>query len=151
MTSRVKSDDDEAAGASATKKARVQSNSIHDELSTSLILPPIQSVCSNLADMLTNSSEGEKDTENDSTNNNLMIWKLLINENNKENRLKLDDDPFLWWKNNIKYKAFSPIVRTYLSAPPSLVPREQLFSSAGLIYEPLRNRLEGKKTEKLFL
>ncbi|GBP33031.1 hypothetical protein EVAR_82871_1 [Eumeta japonica] len=95
-----------------------------------------------LTDILTNSSEGEEETENDSNNNSLMLWKLLINEYNKENRLKLDDEPLLWWKNNIKYKDVSPIVRSYLSAQSSSVPSEQLFNSAGLIYEPLRNRLE---------
>lgn len=143
-------DDDEALGASAAKKARVESNPMHDEPSTSFqIFSPTQSVHSNLADMLTNLSDSEEETENDDSNSNLMIWKILINEYNKENRLKLDDDPLLWWRNNNKYKAFSPIVRPYLSAPPSSVPSEQLFSSAGLIYESLRNRLEGDKAAKL--
>ena len=78
-----------------------------------------------------------------------MIWKSLISEYNKENRLQLDEDPLLWWRYNIKYKAFAPIVRTYLSAPASSVPSEQLVSTAGLIYEPLRNRLEDDKAAKL--
>lgn len=153
MTSGV--GDHETSGASGAKKAKIEPNPYHDiqdapSTCTSFqILSSTQSVHSNLADMLTNSSDGEDETENNSSNSNIMIWKLLISEYNKENRLKLDDDPLLWWRNNIKYKAFSPIVRTYLSAPSSSVPSEQLFSSAGLIYEPLRNRLEGDKAAKL--
>ncbi|XP_047518192.1 zinc finger BED domain-containing protein 4-like [Pieris napi] len=146
VASRV--DDDEP---SVAKRARLASNASNVDPSTSFeILSPIQSVHSNLADMLKNCSD-EEESENDSmdTNSNLMIWKTLINEYNKENRLQLNEDPLLWWRYNIKYKVFAPIVRIYLSAPPSSVPSEQLFSAAGLIYEPLRNRLEGEKAAKL--
>ncbi|RVE41535.1 hypothetical protein evm_013812 [Chilo suppressalis] len=88
--------DDEASGASAAKKARVESNPMHEEPSTSFqILPSTQSVHSNLVDMLTNRSDSEEETENDDSNSNLMIWIILISEYNKENRLKLDDDPLL--------------------------------------------------------
>ncbi|KAL0820916.1 hypothetical protein ABMA28_005576 [Loxostege sticticalis] len=93
------------------------------------------------------------DSTNTNTNSNLMIWKTLINEYNKENRLQLNENPLLRWKHNIlniKFSSsFAPIFRTYLSAPPSSVPSEQLFSAAGLIYKPLRNRLEGEKAAKL--
>lgn len=103
----------------------------------------------NLAEMLKNCSDDEVEAEYDSTVSNLMVWKSLIKDYNKENRILLDEDPLLWWRYDIKYKVFAPIVRTYLTAPRSSVPSEQLFSTAGLIYEPLRNRLQGDKAAKL--
>ncbi|XP_047519017.1 zinc finger BED domain-containing protein 4-like [Pieris napi] len=93
VASRV--DDDEP---SVAKRARLASNASNVDPSTSFeILSPIQSVHSNLADMLKNCSD-EEESENDSmdTNSNLMIWKTLINEYNKENRLQLNEDPLLW-------------------------------------------------------
>ncbi|KAL0851796.1 hypothetical protein ABMA28_000105 [Loxostege sticticalis] len=91
------------------------------------------------------------DSTNTNTNSNLILWKTLINEYNKENRLQLNENPLLRWRHNILNikLSFAPIFRTYLSAPPSSVPSEQLFSAAGLIYKPLRNRLEGEKAAKL--
>lgn len=135
---------------SAAKKARVEYNASNVGPSTSYeILQPKQSVHCNLAEMLKNCSDDEEEAEYDSTVSNLMVWKSLIKDYNKENRILLDEDPLLWWRYNIKYKVFAPIVRTYLSAPPSSVPSEQLFSTAGLIHEPLRNRLQGDKAAKL--
>lgn len=138
--------------ASVAKRARVELDLVNDEPGTSFqMLTPTHSVHSNLADMLKNSSDDEAEMANDNllTNSNLMIWKTLINEYNKENRLQLNEDPLLWWRYNKKYETFAPIVRAYLSAPSGSVPSEQLFSGAGLIYEPLRNRLEGDKAAKL--
>ncbi|XP_013145332.1 PREDICTED: zinc finger BED domain-containing protein 4 [Papilio polytes] len=114
------------------------------------VLLATKSVHTNLAEMLKNSSDDEENIESDDTtiNRNLVIWKSLINEYNKEKRLPLEDDPLLWWKYHIKYKAFAPIVRIYLSAKASSVSSEQLFSEAGLSYEPLCTRLEGDEAAK---
>lgn len=48
-----------------------------------------------------------------------------------------------------QFKCFSKTVPTYLSPPPDSVPSEQIFSAAGLIYDPLRNRHSGDKAAKL--
>ncbi|KAJ8934305.1 hypothetical protein NQ318_008489 [Aromia moschata] len=46
-----------------------------------------------------------------------------------------------WWSiHREEFKILSPIARRFLSTPPGSVPREQLFSSAGLIYEPLNQK-----------
>lgn len=42
-------------------------------------------------------------------------------------------------------KFLSKLACRYLPPPPASVPSEQLFSGAGLIYNPLRNRLEAEK------
>lgn len=148
--SRAASDDDDEA--CQTKKSRVEPNPIYDEPCTSdQILPSTQSLYSNLADMLKNRSDDEEETGNHSTvsNSDVMIWKSLINDYNKDSRRQLNENPLLWWKHNTKYKDFAPIVRAYLSTPPGSVPSEQLFSGSGLIYGPLRNKLEGDKAAKL--
>ena len=45
-------------------------------------------------------------------------------------------DPYSWWKlSNVRYPVLSQLARRYLSAPPSNIPSEQLFSGAGGIYD----------------
>lgn len=57
----------------------------------------------------------------------------------------MNENPLNWWSvHRGEFEVLSPIVRRFLSAPPGSVPSEQLFSSAGLIYEQ-RNRLEPEK------
>lgn len=48
-----------------------------------------------------------------------------------------------------RFPNLAPLACKFLAAPPTSVPSEQLFSAAGLIYEPLRNRLKGDTVEKL--
>lgn len=51
-------------------------------------------------------------------------------------RLNVDENPLNWWSFHIQeFKTLSPIVRRFFSSPPASAPSEQLFSSAGLIYE----------------
>ena len=47
------------------------------------------------------------------------------------------------------FSALSKLARRFLSAPATSVPSEQLFSGAGIIFEPKRNRIQGKMVEKL--
>nr|XP_026496974.1 zinc finger BED domain-containing protein 4-like [Vanessa tameamea] len=64
-------------------------------------------------------------------------------------RLTLSEKPLLWWNMHTEYSSLSTLVRQYLAPPPGSVPSEQLFSAAGLIYDPLRNRISGDKAAKL--
>lgn len=105
---------------------------------------------SSLAEILSLSDEEEQHVDcNEEVYNQFVVKKTLLNEYNREKRLALLEDPLLWWKMHSKYHSFSNVVRQYLSPPPGSVPSEQLFSAAGLIYDPLRNRLTGDKAAKL--
>lgn len=74
-----------------------------------------------------------------------VLKKELLSYRTKK-RINVDENPLKWWSvHREEFKILAPIVRRFLSAPPGSVPSEQLFSSAGLIYEPLRNRLEAEK------
>ena len=56
----------------------------------------------------------------------------------------------VWWANNMKrFPYLAKIVLKYLSAPPTSVPPERLFSGAGNIYDEKRNRLAPEKAEML--
>nr|XP_022909104.1 zinc finger BED domain-containing protein 4-like [Onthophagus taurus] len=101
-----------------------------------------------LAEILSASDEEEQNIggdEDDTVHNKLIVKKALLNEYNREKRLTLSENPLLWWKMHTKYNSLSALVRQYLLPPPGSVPSEQLFSAAGLIYDPLRNKLSGDK------
>ncbi|XP_037292450.1 zinc finger BED domain-containing protein 4-like, partial [Manduca sexta] len=103
-----------------------------------------------LAEILSISDEEEQNIDcADEVYHQFIVKKTLLTEYNREKRLTLTEDPLLWWKNHTKYHSLSNLVRQYLSPPPGSVPSEQLFSAAGLIYDPLRNRLSGDKAAKL--
>ena len=57
---------------------------------------------------------------------------------------------FTWWsENKNRYPKLSRLARKYLSSPPTSVPSERVFSSAGYIYCEKRNRLNPDKAEQL--
>lgn len=129
---------DEVEGPSSQKRSRIE-------------LPSTSStIQSCLAEILSASDEEEQNISGDNIVHDVFIVKkALLNEYNREKRLTLSENPLLWWKMHTKYNSLSTLVRQYLSPPPGSVPSEQLFSAAGLIYDPLRNRLSGDKAAKL--
>lgn len=106
----------------------------------------VQSILSNL---LMSSDDDDDTTTDEHPVDKFIVWKALLNEYNKEKRIPISDDPLLWWRVNTKFQIFYSLARQYLSCPPGSVASEQLFSGAGLIYDPLRNRLDGDKAAKL--
>lgn len=102
-----------------------------------------------LALMLDSSSEDECEDSTENCGTDAILKKELLNYRTKK-RVNVNENPLKWWDvHRQEFKILSPIVRRFLSTPPGSVPSEQLFSSAGLIYEPLRNRLESEKAAVL--
>lgn len=55
-----------------------------------------------------------------------------------------------WWKDNKeRYPVLASLARTYLAAPPSSVPSERLFSTAGAVITDQRSRLLPENAERL--
>ena len=65
-------------------------------------------------------------------------------------RIKIDDDPFDWWKRNqVLFPLLSKVVARYLSSPPSSVESERTFSIGGNIVKNNRTRLTAEHTEQM--
>jgi hypothetical protein len=132
-------DDCRPSTPSSPKRARIQI-----EPSTSCALQTLESLLNPNEDQL------DPTTTDDNSDNLRLVLQSNILEYQKEKRLPLQQDPVKWWQSNgHKYHHIVPLVRQYLSAPPSSVASEQLFSGAGLVYEEHRNRLRGEKAAKL--
>lgn len=98
-----------------------------------------------LAMMLDSSSEDECQEIPEIGSTEAILKKELLSYRTKK-RVNVDENPLKWWSvHREEFKILSSIARRFLSTPPGSVPSEQLFSSAGLIYEPLRNRLDSEK------
>ncbi|XP_071050648.1 zinc finger BED domain-containing protein 4-like [Onthophagus taurus] len=114
------------------KKRKIDTNSS----SCSKLLQSVQSILS--------SSESEAEDDQ------LTTPKIVLQNYIKERRLSLGEDPLTWWRQNgYKYTVLLPIVRQYLSTPPSSFTNEQLFSGASLTYRDKRKNLRGEKASKL--
>ena len=78
------------------------------------------------------------------------INSFLIEENLRSHTKEAD--VLQWWNlNRAKYPYLASFARKCLSAPPSSVYSERLFSEAGNLYENKRNRLLPNTGEKLLL
>ena len=65
-------------------------------------------------------------------------------------RIPVFEDPFKWWKaNRHQFPMLARAAQVFLTAPPTSTHSEQLFSSAGVVFEPKRSRLSGSKAEML--
>ena len=59
-------------------------------------------------------------------------------------------NPYQWWNDNQqRYPVLAKIARHYLSAPPTSVSSERVFSAVGNIYDDHRCRLTTDKAEML--
>lgn len=97
-------------------------------------------------------NESNSDSDNDLEDAILSVQhaKKVLADYNNEKKIHVSEDPLLWWKrNSSKFKMLVPLVRQFLATPPGSVASEQLFSGAGLIYDPLRARLNSEKAAKL--
>ena len=75
----------------------------------------------------------------------------FLTEVNLKSQAK-EADVLKWWNlNKSKYPHLASFARKYLSASPSSVHSERLFSEAGNLYENKHNRLLPNTGEKLFL
>ncbi|GBP98378.1 hypothetical protein EVAR_98419_1 [Eumeta japonica] len=89
----------------------------------------------------------DSDDEDEQSGNQISDTKAnLLIQYMAEKRLPRDQDQSKYWQiNSKKFGGLSHIARTYLSSPATSVPSEQLFSAAGILYDPHRNRLLGDK------
>ncbi|CAK1594534.1 unnamed protein product [Parnassius mnemosyne] len=76
------------------------------------------------------------------------VLKEKIESYLSEPLLQRNADIYCNW-NSSPYPTLRKAVLKYLSAPPTSVPSEQLFSAAGQIYADRRNNLLGENVEKL--
>ena len=58
-------------------------------------------------------------------------------------------DIFNFWNENQRFSNLKRLAKKYLSIPPSTVYSERLFSTAGLIVDKKRNRLDPEKVRML--
>lgn len=68
----------------------------------------------------------------------------------REDGAGLDSNPAKWWQQHAsRYPLLSSVARRFLSAPPTSVASERLFSSAGDVLTDSRSRLLPEKAEML--
>ncbi|CAH0730540.1 unnamed protein product, partial [Brenthis ino] len=105
--------------------------------------------CTSLEESIANMLDSDDDDEQSENQISDTKANLLI-EYMSEKRLPRDQDQLKYWQiNSKKFGSLSHIARTYLSSPATSIPSEQVFSAAGIVYDPHRNRLLGDKAAKL--
>jgi hypothetical protein len=121
----------------------------------SFIIQSSQSICS---------PQPASSTSSESKHMKSSVWDLAEDESPNipdsieiemekywaEKRLDRTSCPFNWWKlNRQEFPVLSVLAQKYLSAPPTSVSSERLFSSAGLVYSDRRKALKPAKAEQL--
>ena len=67
-----------------------------------------------------------------------------------ESLLPRTNDPLIWWQaNQYRFPLLASIARTYLASPPTSVPSERVFSTAGDVISEHRSRLLPANSERL--
>jgi hypothetical protein len=70
----------------------------------------------------------------------------------KETLLPRTEDPLLWWnKNSQRFPNMAILAQTFLASPPTSVPSERVFSTAGDVVSEHRSSLLPENAEMLIL
>jgi hypothetical protein len=78
--------------------------------------------------------------------------EIELNTYLAESLLPRTNDPLIWWQaNQNRFPLLAPIARTYLASPPTSVPSERVFSTAGDVISEHRSRLLPSNAETLIL
>lgn len=143
-------DEDLSLPSSSKPKRPKIRNQDNENLGSSTSLIEKSVILKETMKMMMDSSESGEELDNDIPNPLEVLIKKNINEYILDKRIENEEDPLLWWKvNSNKYGILSPVAREYLVTPPTSVPSERVFSGAGLLYTPHRNRLHGERASKL--
>ena len=99
----------------------------------------------------TEEEEAQNEQQNMKSDEVIAEINSFLTEVNLKSQAK-EADVLEWWNlNKSKYPHLASFARKCLSAPPSSVYSERLFSEAGNLYENKRNRLLPNTGEKLLL
>jgi hypothetical protein len=85
---------------------------------------------------------------NDITNDDMPQHERQLTSFLTALRVPRTTDIYQYWSSS-QFPLIEPAARKYLSAPPTSVASEQLFSSAGQVYADRRSNLTGENAEKL--
>lgn len=85
---------------------------------------------------------------NDITNDDMPQHERQLTSFLTAPRVPRTTDIYQYWSSS-QFPLIEPAARKYLSAPPTSVASEQLFSSAGQVYADRRSNLTGENAEKL--
>ena len=68
----------------------------------------------------------------------------------KERKLKVDEDPFAWWRNRRdEYPLMSKLARKYLAVQGTSTPAERVISRLGAVFTKRRQSLTGDMFSKI--
>ena len=140
--------DDDAPLAKIAKKSHEVNQQIQENVPGSISHSLFWNTFDELTDMTTSKSVSYKKSTDDMMNkidDEIELYKKL-------EKISRNEDPLTWWaqKKDI-FPLMYKVAIIYLAPPPSSVASEQLFSSAGNVYESARNRLIPERAESLIL
>ncbi|MPD04930.1 Zinc finger BED domain-containing protein 4 [Portunus trituberculatus] len=106
--------------------------------------------CGTIDEAMTSILASSSDDEAENSSVRTLLMKDIEKYHTDKRISGTSQDSLQWWKTmKTVYPDLAKVACQYLSCPPSSVPSEQLFSSAGLIYDAKRNRLLPEKVDKL--